>query len=124
LGFRGGYEVRTAEIDYDLDIGGIKALLTVSYEIEFHSEGRGTDEATVGISARPLSIQTMIGGMPFSMVKWEDVRKDYPLYDWIRSKATSVSLEDCGYTLQEALREAIEEEDESAYWENQIGRPT
>lgn len=115
--------MRTAEIDYDLEIGGFRLLLTVNFEIEFETEGRGTEDPCVVTRARPLSIQTMVGGMPFSMVKWADVSKDYPLYDWIRARCTEVTPESCGYTVEEAFREAAEEEEDLADQARQIGRP-
>lgn len=111
------------DIDYDMEVGGLKLQLTVGFSVQFHSVGRGTEGATVQASASPEYVQTMIAGMPFAQVKWADVPKTYPLYDWIRARATEINPEACGYTPEEALREAIEEEDETAYWENQIGRP-
>ncbi len=115
--------MRTAEIDYDLEIGGIHLLLTVNYAIEFASEGLGSEDVSVVTTARPESIQGMIGGMPFSLVKWEDVCKDYPLYDWIRARASEITMQACGYTLEEALNEALEDEDELRHQSSQIGRP-
>lgn len=115
--------MRTAEIDYDLEIGGFRLLLTVNFEIEFETEGRGTEDPRVITRARPVSIQTMVGGMPFAMVKWADVSKDYPLYYWIQARCTEVTPEACGYTTEEAIREAYDDEDENAYWQAQIGKP-
>jgi hypothetical protein len=116
--------MRIAEIDYDLEIGGIKMLLTVSYAIEFNViSPRGAETPILETVGRPESIQTMVGGMPFAVVKWEDVRKDYPLYDWIRARANEITPEACGYTTQEALKEAIEDEFETAYLRTQTGIP-
>lgn len=112
-----------ADIDYDLEIGGLRIMLTVFYELEFRAEGRGTSEVRVIMEATPQKVQTMIGGMPFREVLWTDVPRDYPLRSWIEAKAKELTPEDCGYTEREALQEAIEEEDEARYWANQIGRP-
>ncbi len=118
--------MRTADTDYTLPAnlpGDPMVTITVTWEIDLDVEGRGTDEVSLIFKATPLSIQAMIGGMPFSQVEWADVPKQYPFYDWIRARTTDVALEACGYTEQEALREACEEEDNREEESRQIGRP-
>ena len=115
--------MRLADIDYDLEIGGLRIMLTVFYELDFRIEGRRTSEQRLIMEARPHKIQSMIGGMPFSEVLWGNVPKDYPLRAWIEAKAKVLTLEECGYTEREAMQEAIEDEDELDYMSRQIGRP-
>lgn len=116
--------MRIADIDYDFELpDGTKIMLTVMYGIDLEVEGRGTEDINLIFRATPQEVQVMIGGMPFGSVEWADIRKDYPLHDRIRALASEVTPESCGYTRDESLREACEEEDDREEESRQIGRP-
>lgn len=124
MGWKGkGKPVRTVDVDYDMEISHmLKMTLTVTYGIEFVVEGAGRD-VDIGVKGWPMEVQAMVGGMPFSVVKMEDMPKDYFLYDWLRLKAEGLTLEECGYTRKEAIQEALDDKAESDYLDSQIGRP-
>lgn len=123
--------MRTAEVDYDFVLSQTanwyghapKVMITISWEIEFEAQGKGTEDQGCLIKPTPISIQAMIGGMPFAQVEWKDVSKQYPFRAWVEERGKELTFEAIGYTEQEAFREACEEDDESAYWSSQIGRP-
>jgi hypothetical protein len=117
--------MREADIDYDIACeGGPRIVYSIRYGIEFETEGRGTDDASVKVKATPIEIQIMSGGMPFGAVQW-DPRAAYGVEfrEFVLARAKAVTLQECGFSMEEAFSEACEEEDELAYIASQIGRP-
>ena len=113
--------MRTAEIDYDLPAslpGDPKTTLSVNWEIEFEEAERHC----LVIKARALTVQTMVGGMPFGETDVSGYCSGV-MRDWLRARATDITFESIGYTEAEAIREYLEEEADREEESRQIGRP-
>lgn len=116
--------MRTAEIDYDIPasiMGDPNTSLSVKWEIQFEPDGAGPD-ACILIKARALTVQAMVGGMPFGERDVSEYCSEV-LRAWLDLRKLDITFEAIGYTEAEAIREYIEENEDREEETRQIGRP-
>lgn len=117
--------MRTAEIDYDIPasiMGDPNTSLSVNWEIQFEPDGAGPD-ACILIKARALTVQAMVGGMPFGESRDVSSYCSGVLRHWLDLRKLDLTFESIGYTEAEAKREYLEEEEDREEESRQIGRP-
>lgn len=115
--------MRTVEIDYDLPAsipGDPKTTLSVNWEIQFEADGKGS-EASIMIKANALTVQTMVGGMPFGQTDVSGYCSGV-MRAWLDLRQLDLTLESIGYTEAEARREYSEEQEDREEISREMGR--
>lgn len=113
--------MRQVEIEYNLPAnipGDPDVTITINFEIEFQRDRDG-----IRVVGYPETVYTTVGKISFDPVKWRDIDNNFPLYGWVKDRASELTIEKCGYTEKEAMQEYADDEDEIRYQQSQIGRP-